>query len=97
MSLHRAAIALSIVPLLAPLGAAAADCPGPAECCADKPADTLDHPVVVSLGVVVVGLYNVAEKTGTWDADYYLYESWPPQKGFAPQTEIVNEVARLSE
>ncbi|HET8644661.1 MAG TPA: hypothetical protein VFO85_04180, partial [Vicinamibacteria bacterium] len=45
----------------------------------------------------LTGLYNVNEKTGTWDADYYLYESWTPQPGFAPQTEIVNEVARLSE
>jgi hypothetical protein len=82
---------------LAPVAARAADCPGPAECCAATPAEQLEHPQVVSLGVVVVGLYNVSEKSGTWDADYYLYESWPPQRGFAPQTEIVNEVARLSE
>jgi hypothetical protein len=75
----------------------AADCPGPAECCAAVPADKLERPAQVSVGVVVTGLYNVNEKTGTWDADYYLYESWRPQPGFAPQTEVVNEVARLSE
>jgi hypothetical protein len=77
--------------------AAGADCPGPAECCADTPAETLARTAEVSLGVVVTGLYNVNEKAGTWDADYYLYESWAPQAGFAPQTEVVNEVTRLSE
>lgn len=74
-----------------------AECPGPAECCTDVPADRLERVAEVSLGVVVIGLYNVNEKAGTWDADYYLYESWRPQPGFAPQTEVVNEVARLSE
>lgn len=59
--------------------------------------EKLPRPAVVSLGVVIVGLYNVNEKAGTWDADYYLYEAWEPQAGFAPQTEIVNEVAHLSE
>jgi hypothetical protein len=86
------AAALALAP-----AAHAAECPGPAECCTDKPADTLAHPARVSVGVVVTGLYNVNEKNGTWDADYYLYESWQPQPGFAPQTEVVNEVARLSE
>src|SRR5262249_54198673 len=51
----------------------------------------------VSLGVVVVGMYNVNEKAGTWDADYYLYERWRPQPGFEPQSEVVNEVLRQSE
>jgi hypothetical protein len=82
---------------LLPRSASAADCAGPAECCVAVPADKLERVAEVSLGVVVTGLYNVNEKTGTWDADYYLYESWQPQPGFAPQTEVVNEVARLSE
>jgi hypothetical protein len=60
-------------------------------------ADELASPVVVSVGVVMVGLYNVSEKSGTWDGDYYLYEVWKPQEGFVPQTDIVNEVARLGE
>jgi hypothetical protein len=51
----------------------------------------------VQLGVVLVGLHNVDEKAGTWDADFYLNESWPSTPGFAPETEIVNEVSRQSE
>jgi hypothetical protein len=47
--------------------------------------------------VAIVGLYNVNERSSSWDADYYLYEAWKPVPGFTPQTEIVNEVARLSE
>jgi hypothetical protein len=52
---------------------------------------------VVHLGVVLVGLYNVNEKLGTWDADFYLNESWTAVPGFTPTTEIVNEVNRQSE
>jgi hypothetical protein len=92
LALTTLALSLGIV-----LPGPAAECPGPAECCTDKPADTLARPAVVSIGVAVTGLYNVNEKTGTWDADYYLYETWEPQPGFAPQTEVVNEVARQSE
>jgi hypothetical protein len=83
--------------VLAAAVAGAAECPGPAECCSDKLAEDLKQTAVVGVGVVVAGLHNVNEKAGTWDADYYLYESWVPQEGFVPQTDIVNEVARLNE
>ena len=43
-----------------------------------------------------MGLANVNERSGTWDADYYLSEEWVPTSGFTPQTEIVNELARIS-
>jgi hypothetical protein len=91
---------LAVLVLALALGggaAPAAECPGPAECCVDKVAEELDQTVVVSVGVVMVGLYNVNEKSGTWDGAYYLYEAWTPHEGFVPQTEIVNEVARLHE
>ncbi|HEY7411785.1 MAG TPA: hypothetical protein VII13_13640 [Vicinamibacteria bacterium] len=94
-SLRLAAVALAVSAGAAT--ARAAECPGPAECCADKPVDEIPKPAEVAMGVVLVGLYNVSEKSGTWDADYYLYEAWEPQEGFVPQTEITNEVARLSE
>jgi hypothetical protein len=73
---------------------AAPACDGPSECCgvvgdqAGKPATT------VSVGVAVQGIHNLDEKTGSWDIDYYLYETWRPAPGFTPQTEIVNEIAR---
>lgn len=97
--MNRTALAVIAGALALPPAASAAstDCPGPTECCAATPAETLSFPAQVSLGVVLTGLYNVNEKTGTWDADYYLYESWKPQPGFSPQTEIVNEVTRQSE
>ena len=41
-----------------------------------------------------MGISNINERASTWDADYYLYEQWTPAAGFAPQTEIVNEVER---
>lgn len=97
MTLARTLL-VTIVCTAVPAGAArAADCSDAPECCVDKRAETLPRPVSVSVGVVVTGLYNVNEKNGTWDADYYLYESWEPVPGFAPQTEVVNEVARLSD
>jgi hypothetical protein len=77
--------------------ALAGECPGPAECCVEKLAEELAETVTVSVGVVMVGLYNVNEKSGTWDGDYYLYEAWKPHEGFVPETEIMNEVARLHE
>src|SRR6185369_5017562 len=77
--------------------ASAAECPGPAECCVEKVADELPEMVKVSVGVVMVGIYNVNEKSGTWDGAYYLYEAWTPREGFVPQTEVVNEVDRLHE
>jgi hypothetical protein len=90
-----AGLAAALVLPAAALGAA--DCASAPGCCAEKRPETLPRPAEVSVGVVVTGLYNVNERNGTWDADYYLYESWAPLPGFAPQTEIVNEVARLSE
>jgi len=77
--------------------AAAARCEGPIECCPSDLRARLDRVQDVSLGVVLVSLSNVAERNGTWDADYYLYERWRPVPGFTPQTEIVNEASRLSE
>jgi len=50
----------------------------------------------VKLGVVLMGIYEVTEKTSSWTADFYLYESWQPAPGFVPQTEVVNELARKS-
>jgi gamma-aminobutyric acid receptor subunit beta len=72
-------------------------CDGPEECCPSHLVENPREVAQVALGVVVVGLYNVNEKTGTWDADYYLYEGWKPVQGFSPQTEVVNEVTRQSE
>jgi len=39
----------------------------------------------------------VDEKLGTWDADFYLSESWVATPDFMPTTEIVNEVTRQNE
>ena len=72
-------------------------CSGPAACCPSTLAEPISSKAAVSIGVVLAGLYNVAEKSGTWDADYYLYERWTPTPGFTPQTEVVNEVTRRSE
>jgi len=69
-------------------------CDGPDVCCPPTLAEDLPEPQVVKIGVVLAGLYNVNEKAGTWDADYYLYEMWTPHPAFTPQTEIVNEVNR---
>src|SRR5580693_2210779 len=71
-------------------------CSGPEECCPDKQVEELDHVVEVKPGVVLLGISNVSEKSGTWDADYYLYETWKPTPGFTPRTEVVNEVVRAS-
>jgi hypothetical protein len=72
-------------------------CDGPADCCPSELADHVPSRQTVGVGVVLVGLYNLDEKVSTWDADFYLYESWKPAPGFAPQTEIVNEVERHSQ
>ncbi|MFO0756986.1 MAG: hypothetical protein U0359_10860 [Byssovorax sp.] len=72
-------------------------CEGPESCCPAKVADDLGSHVDVTLGVVLLGLYNVNEKAGTWDADFYLNEVWSPAPNFTPQTEIVNEVSRQAE
>jgi hypothetical protein len=73
------------------------DCDGPEACC---PTTLVDHPpgyATVQLGVLLVGLYEVEERSGTWKADFYLNESWIPTPGFSPRTEIVNEVERQGE
>lgn len=72
-------------------------CEGPEQCCPAKITETVPGHVEVTLGVVLLGLYNVNEKAGTWDADFYLNEVWSPMPGFTPQTEIVNEVSRQAE
>jgi len=101
---HRsriACLAAAVVALLSlwstSLSAAPKGCEGPSECCPTVLAEHLAAPVVVRLGVLLVGLYEVEEKTSTWKADFYLSESWKPTPGFAPATEISNEVERQSE
>jgi hypothetical protein len=71
-------------------------CTGPEACCPDKVDERIDHVVTVKPGVVLLGVANVNERSGTWDADYYLYEEWPPTPAFTPRTEVVNEVERKS-
>lgn len=73
---------------------AAPTCDGPSECCAAVTDQTGKPATTVSVGVAVQGIHNLDEKTGGWDIDYYLYETWRPAPGFTPQTEIVNEIAR---
>jgi hypothetical protein len=73
----------------------ASSCDGPIECCTAQ----LAHGATrheVALGIVLIGLSNLNERSGTWDADFYLYEEWTPATGFTPQTELANEVARQS-
>ncbi|MGD0678511.1 MAG: hypothetical protein ABSC94_24145 [Polyangiaceae bacterium] len=42
----------------------------------------------------MMGITSINEKSGTWDADFYLYERWRASPGFTPQTEVVNEAER---
>jgi hypothetical protein len=93
-----AAIFVTLTLLLCSRAALAVEekCSGPDECCPDKQINHLDHTVTVKAGVVMLGIANVSEKAGTWDGDFYLYESWPATPGFTPRTEIANEVARAS-
>lgn len=79
--------------LFARPAAARERCEGPPECCPSEHLEHLPAPVAVSLGVAFVGLYNIDDRAQSWEADYYLYESWPPTPGFTPQTEVVNETA----
>jgi hypothetical protein len=74
----------------------AATCDGPEECCPKQLIIDLAKKAQVAIGVAFDGLYNVDEKSGTWDADYFLYEAWTPTPGFFPQTEVVNEISRQS-
>jgi hypothetical protein len=71
-------------------------CNGPPECCPAKVEIAAGARHTVRVGIVLVGIYEVSEKTSSWTADYYLYESWEPAAGFVPQTEIVNEIERKS-
>ena len=74
-----------------------ANCSGPVECCPAELSESLPHKVIISVGVVLIGVNDANERAGTWDADLYLYESWPVTAGFSPQTEVVNEVSRQTE
>lgn len=69
-------------------------CDGPVECCPSQVADRLAQRVDVKIGVVLLGLGGISERSGTFDADFYLYEQWPALAGFTPQTELVNEIER---
>jgi hypothetical protein len=71
-------------------------CDGPAECCPAKIDVSPGASHAVLVGAVIVGIYEVSEKSSSWTADFYLYESWEPAAGFVPQTEIVNEIERKS-
>lgn len=75
-----------------------ATCSGPPECCpAALTEETKDKVANVDIGVVLVGIYEVNEKAQTWSVDFYLTEGWAPLPGFAPATEIYNEVNRTAE
>jgi hypothetical protein len=71
-------------------------CDGPSECCPAELVPHMDLVATVQIGVVMMGITNISEKTGTWDADFYLYERWRAVPGFTPQTEVVNEGTRHS-
>jgi hypothetical protein len=86
------AVLLSAHPARADL----ATCDGPEQCCPKQLILDLPQKTHVAIGVAFRGLYNVDDKMGTWDADYYLYERWAPTPGFFPQTEVVNEINRQS-
>ena len=72
-------------------------CVGAPECCPQNVTDELSSHQSVGLGVALIGMSNINERSGTWDADFYLYETWTPFPAFTPRTEIVNEVNRISE
>lgn len=98
MTTVLATLLLLAITLVAPTAVARSQsCVGPSECCPAEPADTLSTVATVQLGVLLVGLYGVDEKAGTWNADFYLSETWRATPGFTPVTEIVNEVARQTE
>ena len=87
---------VTAVPVRAYADTGLATCDGPSECCPLKvePSPGTSH--LVQVGAAIMGIYEVSERTSSWSADYYLYESWPPAAGFVPQTEIVNEIERKS-
>jgi len=88
--------AICLLLVAAPARAELATSDGPDECCPKKLNLDLPAKTEVQVGVAFDGLYNVDEKTGTWDADYFLFEAWKPTPGFFPQTEVVNEITRQS-
>src|SRR5260221_686189 len=92
---RSAAALLLLLGLVRTAHAGESSCNGPVACCPER----IEHRAerhVVSVGVIVMGLSGINERAGTWDADFYLYEEWPPAANFAPQTEVVNEVERHS-
>jgi hypothetical protein len=89
-----AVLLLIALPLSGLARAGNAACDGPAECCPQQTVQRLPSKTTVQVGVVVLGISDINERGGTWDADFYLYERWPPISGFTPQTELVNESQR---
>lgn len=89
-------VPIVLVVAASPARADVATCDGPEQCCPKQLLADLPQKTHVAVGVAFRGLYNVDEKNGTWDADYYLYERWAPTPGFFPQTEVVNEINRQS-
>jgi hypothetical protein len=87
---------VTLLGLLLPLEAHAEDraCEGPVECCPTQISEHLERKTTVEIGIVVMGLTNLSERAGSWDADFYLYERWLATPGFTPQTEVVNESTR---
>ncbi len=79
-----------------PARAELAICDGGEPCCPKQLNLDLPQQTHVAVGIIFRGLYNVDDKMGTWEADYYLYERWTPTPGFFPQTEVVNELNRQS-
>jgi hypothetical protein len=93
--LARAALALLVLLTIPGIARAGAPpCDGPPECCPHEVAQHLATKTTVQVGVVVLGVSDINERSGTWDADFYLYEHWHPTPGFTPQTEVVNEAER---
>lgn len=86
-----ALLAALVMLLLVRVAHAGERCEGPPECCPAEHLEDLPARVTVSLGVAFHGIYNVDDRAQVWEADYYLYESWPPTPGFSPQTEVINE------
>lgn len=75
-----------------------ATCSGPPECCPAALTDeSKDKVANVDIGVVLVGIYEINEKAQTWSVDFYLTENWTALPGFAPATEVYNEVNRTAE
>jgi hypothetical protein len=89
-------LVIALLVVAQPARADVATCDGPEPCCPKQLILDLPQKTRVAVGVAFRGLYNVDDKMGTWDADYYLYERWAPTPGFFPQTEVVNEINRQS-